>query len=92
MMGPGTRATPPPSMEQIYAPVAHLQQKIQQRQQIRQNNNPEGEQYGFGIQFQANQSQFYQQMVDAGLPLQSPPDMAGHPGYGTANHDQVLNK
>ena len=94
----GPRGTPPPqqgpSKEQIYAPVAHLQQKIQQRQlqqfhQTQGNNSQEAEQYGFGLQFQQSQSHFYQQMVDAGLPMQSPPDMQGHQGYGTANHDQV---
>ena len=107
-MAGGTRgATPPnsgpmppqgPTKEQIYAPVAHLQQKIQQRQiqQFHQNhqnlNNggQEGEQYGFGIQFQQSQSQYYQQMVDAGVPMQSPPETFGQTGYGTANHDQVL--
>lgn len=94
MAGPsgGNRATPP-KQEQIYAPVAHLQQKIQQRQQqqFQQHHPPpiEAEQYGFGIQFQQSQSQYYQQMVDAGLPMQSPPEMAGHLGYGTANHEQV---
>ena len=101
MMAGSTRGTPPPtnggpSTEQIYAPVAHLQQKIQQRQlqQFQHNSHPvqgsEGEQYGFGIQFQQSQSQYYQQMVDLGVPMQSPPDSFGHTsGYGIANHDQV---
>ena len=56
------------------------------------NNSQEGETYGFGLQFQqSRQSHFYQQLVDAGLPMQSPPEMQpGHnQGYGTANHDQV---
>ena len=54
------------------------------------NNSQEAEQYGFGLQFQQqSQSHFYQQMVDAGLPMQSPPESSGHQGYGTANHDQV---
>lgn len=81
--------------QQIYAPVAHLQQKIQQRQQLQfqpypQQQSPEGEQYGFGMQFQQSQCQFYQQMVEAGLPMQSPPEMTGQQPYGTANHDQLM--
>ena len=93
MMGP--RNTPPPQpqtlpKEQIYAPVAHLQQKQRERQIIQQQNNgPEAEQYGFGLRFHQSQSQYYQQMIDAGLPMQSPPEMSGHQGYGTANHAQV---
>jgi hypothetical protein len=110
----GARATPPPpqqsSQQQIYAPVAHLQQKIQQRQQhfnqqqqMQQHQNlmqmtrssggtdPQaGEQYGFGLQFQHSQSQYYQQMIDAGLPMLSPPELSGQgSSYGTANHEQV---
>ena len=91
MMGPGPRnTTTPPKEQQIYMPVAHLQQKQRQRQL--QQQSPEAEQYGFGLQFQQSQSQFYQQMVDAGLPMQSPPDISGQQGYGTANHAQVLIK
>ena len=88
-----------PQKEQIYAPVAHLQQKIQQRQQIQQNHmqmqpqpcgGPLGPQdeYGFGMQFHQSQSQFYQQMMDAGLPMQSPPEGNGL-AYDLANHDKV---
>ena len=88
MMGPGPRnTTTPPKEQQIYMPVAHLQQKQRQRQL--QQQSPEAEQYGFGLQFHQSQSQFYQQMVDAGLPMQSPPDISGQQGYGTANHAQV---
>jgi len=72
--------------EQIYAPVAHLQQKmihqqqqqhntsLQQHPQQQQNipnsqqhqqatfqpGSPESTEYGFGVQFQQHQSQFYQ--------------------------------
>merc|ERR1719433_2276993 len=46
MMGPGPRTTPPKE-QQIYMPVAHLQQKQRQRQQLQQQS-PEAEQYGFG--------------------------------------------
>ena len=95
-------STPPAQKEQIYAPVAHLQQKIQQRQQIQQHHmqmpagphgppvGPHGPQdeYGFGMQFHQSQSQFYQQMMDAGLPMQSPPE-GNHLPYGSNNHDQV---
>merc|ERR1719369_2681409 len=100
MMG-GMRNTPPPpgsvglppsaalQKEQIYAPVAHLQQK-QRHRQLMQQQSPEAEQYGFGLQFQQSQCQFYQQMVEAGMPMQSPPDMTGHQGYGTANHAQLM--
>lgn len=89
MMGGSPKATPPPpSQEQIYAPVAHLQHKIQQRQQ--QLHNLEAE-YGFGLQFQQSQSQYYQQMVEAGIPMKSPPDQLQQ-AYGTANHDQVKIK
>ena len=90
-----------PQKEQIYAPVAHLQQKIQQRQQIQQNHMPmqagppphgppggPQDEYGFGMQFHQSQSQFYQQMMDAGLPMQSPPE-GNHLPYGSNNHDQV---
>ncbi len=44
---------------QIYAPVAHLQQKLQQRQLLQQQRNPEAEQYGFGVQFRQHQTQFF---------------------------------
>lgn len=92
MMGPNSSSGP---REQIYAPVAHLQQKIQQRQQQQQQHfnypEPGGDQYGFGMQFQQTQSQYYQQMVDAGLPMQSPPESATQASYGMANHDQVPN-
>ena len=104
MVGPGPPAgiggSPRPSpgppgplmSEQIYAPVAHLQQKIQQRQQIHQQNNQvqqiSPEEYGFGMAFHHSQNQFYQQMVDGtGLLMQSPQEL--QQGYGTANHDQV---
>ena len=105
MVGPGPPAgiggsSPRPSPgpgpiinEQIYAPVAHLQQKIQQRQQIhhQQNNQVQQispEEYGFGMAFHHSQNQFYQQMVDGtGLLMQSPQEL--QQGYGTANHDQV---
>ena len=82
--------------EQIYAPVAHLQQKIAQRdaaaqqqqqqqmllqqqhqQQLHQQQHhslsPDGDKYGFGMKFQTHQSHFYQQMVDSGVPMLSPP-------------------
>ena len=71
--------------EQIYAPVAHLQQKIAQReaqqqmllqqhqQQHQQCLSPDGDKYGFGMKFQTHQSHFYQQMVDGGVPMLSPP-------------------
>ena len=105
MVGPGPPAgigsSPRPSpgpgpqlmSEQIYAPVAHLQQKIQQRQQViqhHQNNHQQisPEEYGFGMAFNHSQNQFYQQMVDGtGLLMQSPQEI--QQGYGTANHDQV---
>ena len=83
------RPTPPPKSEQIYAPVAHLQQKIQQRQQILDLQHQNPEEYGFGMAFQQNQSQFFQQMVEGGVPMQSPPELSGQQGYGSANHDQV---
>ena len=90
--------------EQIYAPVAHLQQKIAQRdaaaqqqqmllqqqqhqlhqphqqhhqqQQLQHHHSlsPDGDKYGFGMKFQTHQqSHFYQQMVDGGVPMLSPP-------------------
>ena len=76
--------------EQIYAPVAHLQQKLAQRdaqqqqqqqqmllqqhqQQHQQCLSPDGDKYGFGMKFQTHQSHFYQQMVDGGVPMLSPP-------------------
>ena len=90
MMATGSpRPTPPPKSEQIYAPVAHLQQKIQQRQQILDLQHQNPEEYGFGMAFQQNQSQFFQQMVEGGVPMQSPPELSGQQGYGSANHDQV---
>ena len=68
-----------PQKEQIYAPVAHLQHKIQQRQQIQQQHKiiPQHQQdeYGFGMQFHQSQNQFYQ-MDNVGVPMQS-------------NHEQV---
>merc|ERR1712223_2127149 len=70
MMAAGAaKITPPPINEQIYAPVAHLQQKIQQRQlqqfqQTQGNNSQFAEQYGFGLQFQQSQSHFYHQTVN----------------------------
>ena len=90
MMATGSpRPTPPPKSEQIYAPVAHLQQKIQQRQQILDLQHQNPEEYGFGMAFQQNQSQFFQHMVEGGVPMQSPPELSGQQGYGSANHDQV---
>ncbi len=101
---------PHPTQEQIYAPVAHFQQKMQQRQPTttmqppqhqssplhqqhqQQHQSPEGEQYGFGMQFQQSQSQYYQQMVDAGLPMLSPPDSNPNQSYGSANHEQVIQR
>ena len=59
------------------------------------NLNSDGEQYGFGMQFQQHQSQFYQQMHDAGIPLNSPPpsnDIVGPRQYGTAAHDQIMHE
>ncbi len=114
MSGPAGGHQRPPQQQQhqeqeIYAPVAHLQQKMQmqqQQQQLRQQQqqqqmSPEGDKYGFGMQFQAHQSQFYQQMVDGGVPMQSPPE--AHPAgstfgvgqqqqqkYGSAAHDQIM--
>merc|ERR1719322_1963216 len=57
-----------PKTEQIYAPVAHLQQKMihQQKQASAHQQasfspgSPESTEYGFGVQFQQHQSQFYQ--------------------------------
>jgi hypothetical protein len=60
-----------PKAEQIYAPVAHLQQKMMHQQQgnLQQiqaqpaafpPGSPESTEYGFGVQFQQHQSQFYQ--------------------------------
>merc|ERR1712223_904571 len=62
-------STQQPKTEQIYAPVAHLQQKMihQQKQASNQQQasfspgSPESTEYGFGVQFQQHQSQFYQQ-------------------------------
>ena len=48
--------------EIIYAPVAELQQKINQRHHPGpgpSGGSPEGEQYGFGVQFQHQQNQFF---------------------------------
>ena len=48
--------------EIIYAPVAELQQKINQRHNpgaMQTGGSPEGEQYGFGVQFQHQQNQFF---------------------------------
>ena len=77
-----------PQKEQIYAPVAHLQQKIHQRQQIQQQHHhlPQQDEYGFGMQFHQSQSQFYH--MDGGVPMQSPPE-ANHNAYGPANHEKV---
>ena len=99
-----------PEQDQIYAPVAALQQKIQQQQQARlahghvepgmvphppgpnvvpsqgqhiyatsqhqstfakSNSSPEGDQYGFGMQFQMQSKNFYQQQ-------QNPPNSVQH--------------
>ena len=54
--------------EIIYAPVAELQHKINQRHnpgpaQVKTGASPEGEQYGFGVQFQHQQNQFYHHHV-----------------------------
>ena len=54
--------------EIIYAPVAELQHKINQRHnpgppQGKTGASPEGEQYGFGVQFQHQQNQFYHHHV-----------------------------
>jgi len=101
MVGPGPPAgiggnSPRPSPgpgpiinEQIYAPVAHLQQKIQQRHAHQNNQQISPEEYGFGMAFHHSQNQFYQQMVDGtGLLMQSPQEL--QQGYGTANHDQLM--
>ena len=93
MVGGGSpRPSPPPKSEQIYAPVAHLQQKIQQRQQSHQGP----EEYGFGMAFQQSQNHFFQHIPSAsehmganGMPMMSPPELCGQQGYGSANHDQV---
>ncbi|XP_040565383.1 uncharacterized protein [Lepeophtheirus salmonis] len=94
-----------PTEQQIYAPVTHLQQKIQmqrgggghplpssnnplgpqaplqqQQQQMGVHGMPDGDHYGFGIQFYQHQNQFYhhhQQQVK---------DVGQQPGY-----DQIMN-
>ncbi|TRY62188.1 hypothetical protein TCAL_17208 [Tigriopus californicus] len=66
----------PPKQEQIYAPVAHLQQKIHQRQLLQQQS-PEGDKYGFGMQFHHHQSQFYHHN------MQPPAGMATKPASDT---------
>lgn len=71
----------PQHQEQIYAPVAHLQQKIQQRQQQQQQQrSPEGEQYGFGMQFKQHQNQFF----DVKTNIQPPPQNVA------PAHDQIM--
>merc|ERR1719273_1036822 len=88
MVGGGSpRPSPPPKSEQIYAPVAHLQQKIQQRQQLHQGP----EEYGFGMAFQQSQNHFFQHIPSAsehmganGMPMMSPPELRGQQGYGSA--------
>ncbi|CAB4061297.1 MTSS1 [Lepeophtheirus salmonis] len=66
-----------PTEQQIYAP-APLQQ--QQQQQMGVHGMPDGDHYGFGIQFYQHQNQFYhhhQQQVK---------DVGQQPGY-----DQIMN-
>jgi len=89
------------SQEQIYAPVAHLQQKLQQRQlqhmqqqqQVQPATSPEGEHYGFGVQFQQHASQFYQ--MDGGQQQQqqfqqmATVQMQQQHAMLAASHDQV---
>jgi len=115
-----------PEQDQIYAPVAALQQKIQQQQQARiahghmdpgmvphppgpsiipqssgpnhpqqapiyatsqqssfaKSNSPEGEQYGFGMQFQMQSKTFYQhQQIPASTPAQHPNQTAVYDSY-----------
>lgn len=118
-----------PEQDQIYAPVAALQQKIQQQQQARlahgnmepgmvphppgpsvipqssgpnhpqqtpiyatsqqssfaKSNSPEGDQYGFGMQFQMQSKTFYQhQQIPPNAPVQHPNQTNhydGHPQY-----------
>lgn len=118
-----------PEQDQIYAPVAALQQKIQQQQQARlahgnmepgmvphppgpsvipqssgpnhpqqtpiyatsqqssfaKSNSPEGDQYGFGMQFQMQSKTFYQhQQIPPNAPVQHPNQTnhyEGHPQY-----------
>jgi len=118
-----------PEQDQIYAPVAALQQKIQQQQQARlahghmepgmvphppgpsvipqssgpnhpqqtpiyatsqqssftKSNSPEGDQYGFGMQFQMQSKTFYQhQQNPPNAPVQHPNQTnhyEGHPQY-----------
>lgn len=93
--------------EQIYAPVAQLQQKIQQRQMMQQQQqqqqhilhqqqqvgqSPEGDKYGFGMQFYQHQNQFYHhQMQDGPAGMQGGPvDPSTGQQFGMAAHDQIM--
>ena len=49
------------------------QQQMMLQQQHQQSLSPDGDKYGFGMKFQTHQSHFYQQMVDGGVPMLSPP-------------------
>ena len=49
------------------------QQQQQMMLQHQQSLSPDGDKYGFGMKFQTHQSHFYQQMVDGGVPMLSPP-------------------
>ena len=73
--------------EKIYAPVAQLQQKLQQRQQQQMQQqiskrSPEGEQYGFGVQFRQHQNQFFDQ---TGQQQQQQRQMS-------TSHDQIMGE
>ena len=113
---------PEPQQDQIYAPVAALQQKIQQQQQARLQqaghcvepgmmphppgpvlshhqsqssfatpsktkvNNTEGEEYGFGMQFQVQSNNFYQHQHHQ-HPQQHRPQQ--HPQQSQQHHPQL---
>ena len=128
-----------PQQDQIYAPVAALQQKIQQQQQARlqqaghcvdpglvphppgpvpvlshqssfstpvknRPNNTEGEEYGFGMQFQVQSNNFYQHQHHQHPPQQQhrPPQQqqqygvrggGGHyPNHHHPQHDQIMSE
>lgn len=112
---------PDPQVRQeiIYAPVAELQQKINQRhhappslvqqQQLQQQQHqpthhngrsPEGEQYGFGVQFQQQQTQFYhshiQEQHHQRIPAtsvryhQEPHPHQTYPSY--SSHDSIMQE